>query len=116
MRTATCVSRVHQRFRFDPTAACVGYAESATAQQATNLSESCDLQGAQWNSSFDYHYDWCAHGENLKHTAAERLARAHAIAQCGVRKTICTAYGARRARSARLERSTPPGGPAPWVC
>lgn len=43
---------------------CARYAKSAVAQNLENNTKGCALSGPEWSSNYDYHYNWCMHGDN----------------------------------------------------
>jgi len=61
---------------------CLGYAATAVAQQSQNLDRGCGFTGPSWNANPDDHFNWCMHGENLKHTQAEKQTRRQALDRC----------------------------------
>jgi hypothetical protein len=38
---------------------CNIYSIIATAQNTANIATKCGLSGPEWNSSYEYHYNWC---------------------------------------------------------
>jgi len=70
--------------------ACKNYANSAVSQNKMNLDWGCGFTGPQWNSNFDYHYNWCMVGNNINNTKGEIEARQKALEQ--FRKDRCDWY------------------------
>jgi hypothetical protein len=67
--------------------ACDKYASGSVKQNNWQLKQTCGYKSAAWSSDYQYHYNWCVQGDNLKYTSSEFRKRQEAIAEC-----ICNPY------------------------
>ena len=62
---------------------CQDYANIGISQQQQNLEMRCGFKGPEWNANYNDHFNWCMHGENLKHTPGAQQKRQDALDRCG---------------------------------
>ncbi len=67
---------------------CNEYAATAVAQNKENINKTCGFKGPGWNSNYQGHFNWCMHGENLKHADRENSKRQAELDKCDK----CTPY------------------------
>ncbi len=59
--------------------ACRRYAAESVRQNEQNIALKAGFTGPAWNSSFDYHYNWCIQGNNLSGTPVHLANRERAL-------------------------------------
>jgi hypothetical protein len=67
---------------------CDWYTKGAVEYNNYNLKYGCGFTGPQWNSNYNYHYNWCMAGDNIKYVDAEIMSRNKIYLPCD----ICRSY------------------------
>lgn len=65
--------------------ACRRYAAESVRQNEQNLALKSGFSGPAWNSSFDYHYNWCIQGNNLAGTPVHLANREKALQEDAIK-------------------------------
>lgn len=97
--------------------ACKRYAAESVRQNEQNISLKAGFTGPAWNSSFDYHYNWCIQGNNLASTPMHLANREKALQEDAVRfdKDPLKRYGTESVRQYDESNTMGAGfGPPVW--
>ena len=69
---AFLIGTAHFANAIDKRVRCDRYAKAAVAQQLENTSVGCGFTGPEWDSNYNYHYQWCMHGNNSNYDIINR--------------------------------------------
>lgn len=61
---------------------CESYANTAITQYKTYQANHCGNGGNAWDGNYDYHFDWCMHGNNSQYAENENRARQFELNKC----------------------------------